>query len=145
MKKENVKNGRIKFKRYKNRNRPGGDEIVNNKLTKRALEILKKYPSKTGKLFDFVPLPNTQKYIDFRGNYNRTLKNISKNLKLTSVIKSKTPRYVFRSLAGEMMLDVLVIMQLQGHTPTGVAFAYQRKLPNKIIDKQLKKMINKIW
>lgn len=145
LKKENVKNGRIKFKRYKNRNRPGGGEIVNNKLTKRALEILKKYPSKTDKLFDFVPLPNTQKYIDFRGNYNRTLKNISENLKLTSVIKSKTPRYVFRSLAGEMMLDVLVIMQLQGHTPTGVTFAYQRKLPNKIIDKQLKKIINKIW
>lgn len=145
LKKENVKNGRIKFKRYKNRNKSGGGEIVNNKLTKIALEILKKYPSKTNKLFDFVPFPNTKKYINFRDNYNRTLKNISENLKLTSIIKSKTPRYVFRSLAGEMMLDVLVIMQLQGHTPTGVTFAYQRKLSNKIIDKQLKKMINKIF
>ncbi len=145
LKKENIQNNRIIFQRYKNRNKTNGGEIINNKIFKKALEIIEKYPSKNEKLFDFIPYPTEKKYADFRNNYNRALRSISKSLKLSSVLKSKTPRYIFRSLAGEMLLDTLVIMQIQGHTPTGVTFTYQRNLPLKIIDKQHKKLIKKIF
>jgi len=138
----NLKNvgKRVKFRRYKNRNKPHGGEQVDNLLVPKAKEIYQKYDG-----FKFIPHPSEEtKYKNFRNNYNRSLKIISKDLELTSILKSKTPRYVFRTFAGEMMMDTLVLMQLQGHKPTEVTFSYQRKLPNKIIDKQLLKMEKRV-
>ena len=138
----NLKNvgERVKFRRYKNRNKPHGGELVDNFLIDEAKAIYKKYNG-----FDFLPLPGEyEKYKNFRNNYNRTLKTISQDLELTSILKSKTPRYTFRTFAGEMMIDTLVLMQLQGHKPTEVTFSYQRKLPAKIIDKELLKVVKKV-
>ena len=141
-----IKNNRIKFKRYKNRSKPNGGVLINNKLLPVAAEIIKKYSTKNNKrVFGFIPDPENDavKYANYRSNFNRTLRIISEDLELPSVLKSKSTRYVFRSFAGELLISDLVIMQLQGHKPKGVSFGYQKSLPNAVIDKFLKKIIKK--
>lgn len=132
---------RVKFRRYKNRNKPNGGELVDNILLPLAKMLYIKHDG-----FKFLPKPtvNYTKYVSFRRNYNKSLRTISQNLETTSFLRSKTPRYIFRTLAGEMMIDALVIMQIQGHKARGVTFSYQRKLPNKIIDKQLQRVVKKV-
>ena len=137
----NLKNvgKRVKFRRYKNRNKPHGGEQVDNLLVPYAKEIYQKYDG-----FKFLPHPSDPKYRNWRHNYNRSLATISKDLELTSILKSKTPRYVFRTFAGESAVDTVVLMQLQGHKAQEVTFSYQRKLSNKVIDKQLLRMAQKV-
>ena len=110
-----------------------------------ALGMIKKYGEKKGKLFPFIPYPPDKKYKDFRDNYNRSLRIISKDLELTSILKSKTTRYVFRSLAGELLISDLVVMQLQAHKATDVTFTYQRKLSNSVVDREHKKILDVVF
>ena len=140
-----LKNERIIFRRFKNRSKPQGGPQINNKLFPVALEIINKYGNKKSeRVFDFIPMPTDLiKYKTFRGNFNRSLRTISNDLDLPTILKSKTTRYIFRSLAGELLISDLVIMQLQGHKPKGVSFGYQKSLQNSIIDKFLKKILKK--
>ncbi|PHS53720.1 MAG: hypothetical protein COB01_03045 [Lutibacter sp.] len=142
---KHIKNGRVKFRRYKNRNKPQGGPLINNKLFTIALAIIEKFGTKDNdRVFGFIPDVSTgNKYKDYRSNFSRSLKTVSDDLELPTVLRSKSTRYIFRSLAGEMLISDLVIMQLQGHKPKGVTFGYQKGLPNSIVDKFLKKILKK--
>lgn len=142
---KNIKDNRIVFRRFKNRSKPQGGPLINNKLFPVALEIIEKYGTKTNdRVFSFIPLPtDLVNYQTFRGNFNRSLRTISNDLDLPTTLKSKSTRYVFRSAAGELLISDLVIMQIQGHKPKGVSFGYQKRLQNSKVDKFLKKVIKK--
>ncbi|MFD0763014.1 phage integrase SAM-like domain-containing protein [Lutibacter aestuarii] len=135
---QNYKNGRLQFKRYKNRNKPGGGVMVNNVVMPFAKWVIDTYGTKDNeRIFSFITNPkNETQYTTYRNNYNRSLKAVSKHLKLTTVITSKSTRYIFRSYGGELLLNDLVIMQLQGHKPKQITFNYQNSLPTAIIDVQ---------
>lgn len=139
---KNLHKGRIRFNRYKNRNKRSS-VLIDNYLNDSANEIISSYGSSEGRIFDFIPNPleDIDKYNAYRRNIHRTLTTISHNLNLNCAIKTKTPRFLFRSRAGELMIDSFIIMQLQGHKPKGVTFDYQARIPNNIIDPVHKKIL----
>ncbi|MDY8137547.1 phage integrase SAM-like domain-containing protein [Aquimarina sp. 2201CG5-10] len=142
----NIKNGRIKFKRYKNKSKPDGGSLVDNKLSDFALSMIEEYGDKNNeRIFSHIPHPTAPNYKKRRDNANESLSRVCVGLKLTEKIKTKTPRYLFRSFAGELLIDTLVIMQLQGHKPDGVTYKYQRKLSHEVIDKEHQKVLDLIF
>lgn len=138
---------RIKIKRYKNRRLPFGGSTIDNYLPKFAIDVIEKYGTPDNeRVFSWIKNPeNTNRYDSFRRTVGKSLERISDTLDLSVKLKTKTPRYFYRTNAGELLIDTLSVMQIQGHTPKGVTFGYQRDLPYRIIDKEHKKVLNLIF
>lgn len=141
---KNLKNNRLRFKRFKNRNKPGGGIAVEVLLTEQALNFINIYGDKDStRIFEYIPNPNDEElYGRYRNNVNRSLRKISEKLELTSKIKTKSPRYLFRSRAGELLLSTHIIELIQGHKSQGVSFSYQGTIPFEIQDKEHLKVIS---
>lgn len=145
---KNLKDGRVKFKRYKNRNKPDGGIEVDNLLLPYALDFIEEYGTgNKGDVFSFIPNYKTEraKYDSFIRAYNRSLKSISNKLELSDILKSKSPRYLFRTQAGNMMIGDVVVSQIQGHKLQGMTFSYQGRIPYGIQDKFHKKIVKAIF
>lgn len=145
----NIKDGRIKFKRYKNRYKPSEGEEVDNKLNDFAIEFLNTYGDKTSnRIFSFIPDP--RKDDDLYRKYQVSL-NTNTYLKLTRIIKTdnkittKSTRYLFRTSAGNLLINDLVIMKLQGHAPKGVTFGYQGSLNYEVQDREHQKILDLVF
>lgn len=140
---KNIRNGRIRFKRYKNRRHTNGGPTIDNILVPEALAIIEKHGTKNrDRIFSFIPEPRDQEsYQHYINNYRRALRKMSEQLKLNDVMKSKSPRYIFRTWAGNKKADMLATIQIQGQVPKGVTFRYQARLPNEMIDKELSTVI----
>lgn len=141
---KNLRRGRLRFKRYKNRHKPNGGPTVDVLLLPEALEIIDAYGTKDKeRIFIFIPDIREEEtgYTYYRDNTNRALKKMSKQLGVLDVMKTKSPRYIFRTWAGNAGLGTLPIDQIQGRVPSGVSFRYQAKLPNDIVDEELKKVV----
>ncbi|MFV9549624.1 phage integrase SAM-like domain-containing protein [Algibacter sp. PT7-4] len=139
----NIKNNRVRFKRYKNRNKPQGGPLVDNKIIDEAIEIINKYGTKKNdRVFSFIPSPidMPKQYEYFRRNTNRSLSKISGTLGIPK-LSTKSTRYMFRSFSSELEIYDLTVMKIQGHKPKGITFNYQGKVSNKIIDEALLKVI----
>lgn len=141
---QDIKNGRIRFKRYKNRNKIDGGILVDNLLLPYALEVIERYGTKdSSRVFGFIPNPAEyySKYHEYRRNVNRSLKTVCEKLDMDAVVKTKSPRYLFRSKGGELLIHDLIVMQLMGHKPTDITYKYQNKLPVKIVDKAHREIV----
>lgn len=133
---ENIRDGRIIFKRYKNRNKLLGGLEANNILLPEALDIIKKHGTPDhDRIFSFIPDPETEtaKYKEFRNNVNRSLKSICNSLKIP-VVKSKTPRYVFRTFAGEKLIHDILVARIMAHKLEGVTYRYQGVISQEVQD-----------
>jgi hypothetical protein len=140
-----VKNNRIRFKRYKNRRLPDGGALVDNVLLPFAQEVIEWYGTKDDeRVFGFIPHPIKEpvRYTDFRKNANRSLATVVDNVKLTDNIRTKSTRYLFKTKAGELLIHDLVVKQLQGRKFTGENYNYQAKLSYKVMDAQHKIIVN---
>jgi hypothetical protein len=126
---KNIKNGRITFKRYKNRNKGGA--TVDNILIPEALEILNEFASDKGRLFPFIPLDN---YEGYRKNTNRALNKISGQLELEHILRSKSPRYIFKQWATDKGCDFLATKQVQGQTVQDVSMRYLSGINTDLVD-----------
>ncbi|MEM7487091.1 MAG: phage integrase SAM-like domain-containing protein [Bacteroidota bacterium] len=137
---EDIREGRIKFYRYKNSSR--NSIYVDNALLPKAKEIIKKYGTEDNeRVFSFIPDPvNKNTYDHYRSNTNGALKVVADSIGVPR-LSTKSPRYIFRSWAGEAEADILATMQIQGHKPGGMTFVYQGRLSDKLVDKTLKKVI----
>lgn len=135
-----IRGGRIKFYRQKNRSRDG--IYVNNEIIKKAKKIIELHGTKDKeRVFDFITNPKYREaYNENRRNYSRALSTISKDLNINS-ISSKSARFIFRTWAGECEADILTTMQIQGHKPKDITFGYQGRLSDNLNDKTLKKII----
>ncbi len=134
---KNLTGGRVKFKRYKNRSK-GGGPVIDNKILPVAEQIIEKY--KGERLFDFVPDP-----VAFPKDYARYRSKAFARLRaFDSTLSTKTPRYLFRTTAGNQMIDTLIIMKLQGHSPKGVTFNYQGAVNYSVLDESLSKVVNSL-
>ncbi|SFW11326.1 hypothetical protein SAMN02927921_00006 [Sinomicrobium oceani] len=144
---EDIKDGRVQFHRYKNRTKRGGGEYVDNKLSGFALWVIDKHGTPSDeRVFSFIPHPDERptSYATFRRGYLRTLESVSKSLEIPK-LKIVTPRYLFRSIAGELLISDIIVMQLQGHSPTGVTHRYQQKIPYPVLDREHEKILNKVF
>lgn len=133
---KNIEGDRVGFKRYKLRNKNGGP-LINNKLFPDALSVINRFGDRSSKrVFSFIPDPekHPEKYRTYRNNVNRSLASVSGQLGLEVSIRTKTPRYVFRTRAGENLIHDLIVMRLQGHTPDGITFNYQGLISNVVQD-----------
>lgn len=139
-----IKDNRIRFKRYKNRNKIDGGTLVDNLLLPFSLEVIDRYGTKENtRVFGFIPDPEKHytQYTDYRSNVNRSLKTVCKNLNIATTIKTKSPRYLFRSKAGELLIHDLIVMQLMGHKAAEITYKYQSKLPAAVVDAAHKSIV----
>src|SRR5690606_30214251 len=115
----NIKDNRIKFKRFKNRYKPTEGEEVDNKLNDFASEFIKTYGDKNSKrIFSFIPDPreDDDKYRKYQVSLNtNTYLKLARIIKTENKITTKSTRYLFRTLAGNLLINDFVIMKLQGH------------------------------
>ncbi|PHS08952.1 MAG: hypothetical protein COA88_05455 [Kordia sp.] len=138
-----LKNNRITFKRHKNRRKRNGGATVDVKLFPKALDIIEKYGTKKEvRIFGFIPEVETTEYEYFRQNASRRLKLISKKLELTDTIKTKSPRYLFRTRSGQLLIDTHIMELIQGHKSQGVSFNYQGEISYEIQDREHEKVIS---
>ncbi|NQZ45052.1 MAG: site-specific integrase [Flavobacteriaceae bacterium] len=130
----NIKNGRIKFQRYKNRSKEGGGETVDNMLTDFALEYLKTY----GFWFKH---PSNPGFKNFRDGYNTTLRRIGKKLEIESGLRSAMPRYIFKTASEECRARRSVTKKLMGHANEDVDEGYIGRLSYELIDEEHRRIL----
>lgn len=141
-----IQKGRIRFKRFKNRSKSGGGPLIDIKLSDFAKSVIDKYGDKeTDRIFSFIPDPSRDSYIDSRRQFWKSLQSISKSLDISPSLRTKTPRYVFRTTGGELLIDSYIISKLQGHTLEGVSFGYQGTIPYNVLDKEHEKILAKVF
>lgn len=145
----NIQNGRVVFKRYKNRFKKSEGEEISNKLCEFALSIIANYGDKTSKrLFSFLPDPEKD-IVNYR-YYNNTLnistfKVVRKLIESENNFTSKSTRYLFRTTAGNLLINDLIIMKIQGHTPQGITFGYQGAINHEVQDKEHQKILDLVF
>lgn len=145
----NIINGRVKFKRFKNRFKKSSGEYVDNYLNDFCKNVIDKYGDRSNeRIFSFIPDPNTHPK-EYRAELSKinkhAYKSVSKNAGIKTNFSSKETRYLFRTIAGNLLIDSLVIMKLQGHTPNGVTFGYQGSLNHEVQDKEHKKILDLVF
>lgn len=145
----NIKDGRVVFKRYKNRFKKSEGEEVSNMLNDYCLEIIKKYGDKNSdRIFTFLedPVTNRRQYDNNLASFNNYFYDyIKKAIGTNSNFKSKSTRYLFRTLAGNLLINDLIIMKIQGHTPQGITFGYQGTINHQVQDKEHQKVLDLVF
>lgn len=146
----NINNGRIKFKRYKNRNLNNGGPTADNKLFDVALETIEKYGTKNDKrVFSFIPLPNYDEdnasYKNYQAGYNRILTAIKNKAGIKDVILSKRARFTFNTIAGNLLINRDVIEELQAHVQSSISHGYYGGTFNEIKDAEHLKVIEAVF
>jgi len=144
----NIKGKRIIFNRHKNRYK-NGIESVDVMLNDFALNIIETYGDKSSdRVFTFIPdhVLDYKKYNCFLANINfYVYKTIARTAKIDKAVKSKSTRYIFRTLAGNLLINDFVIMKIQGHKPQGITFGYQGALNREIQDKEHQKILDLVF
>lgn len=139
---DNIKSGRLVFKRFKNRSRPAGGMKVSVKLFPIAKAIIERHGTKEEeRIFGFIPHPSTDSYTERRKYVGKSLERISKNLR-TAKFKTKSPRYIFNTLAAHEKVSRDVIMKIQGHKPKGMSSAYLEYIKTSFQDAEHLKVLN---
>ena len=146
---DNIRDNRIVFKRFKNRFKASQGEYVDNMLNDFAKDFIKEFGDKNSKrIFTMLPDPreDIKKYNNTQVTINTSFyKKIGALAGIENKITSKTTRYLFRTAAGNLLIDSLVIMKLQGHTPKGVTFGYQGNLNHEVQDKEHQKILDLVF
>lgn len=144
-----TRNNRIKFKRFKFRNKPNTGPEVNNMLNEFALKVIQDYGDKKNeRIFSFIPCPenDNKKYNIYLNNLNKVyLPKISKLAGLSENLKTKATRYIFRTIAGNLMIDSYIIMLLQGHKPQGMTYGYMGHLNYEVQDREHQKILDTVF
>lgn len=144
----NIVKGRLVFGRRKNRFR-NAIEPVNVMISPFAKKVITKYGDKTSdRIFPFLPDPETQakEYNCFIANLNLSIyKIIRRAAHIENDMKSKTTRYVFRTLAGNLLINDFVVMKIQGHKPQGITFGYQGALNHEVQDREHQKILDLVF
>lgn len=145
---KDIRNGRIRFIRTKNRSK-NNPQLVDNLLSPFALKVLEKYGNRSSeRIFSFIPDPNLdyEIYHNYLVRLNKSrFKRLTNDLKLNDILKTKAPRYIFRTLAGNLLIDSYIIMKLQGHKPQGMTFGYQGTINYEVQDREHNKILDLVF
>lgn len=137
LKKEHIRQGRVKFVRFKG----GTNEVIDNKIFPEAEEILNKYQSESEYL-----LPIYQySYKPYRDKFTREFRKWLEEIGVTSYFSSKSARYTFINIGKELLLNRDVLMELTGHARGDVHSIYEGKFPNHIKDEVHRKIIDAVF
>lgn len=144
---KNIDGNRIKFRRFKNRFKKTAGEEVDNLLNDFCLEVVEKYGNKeTERVFSFLHDPSDILYKEQISHLNKYVyKVIAKYAGVNNHFTSKSTRYLFRTEAGNLLIDSLMLMKIQGHTPQGVSFGYQGAVNYQVQDKEHQKILDLVF
>ena len=144
-----IKDGRIIFKRHKNKRLNNGGKTISNKLFDTALHIIDELGTKESQfIFSFIPSVKE----DHKGyrlaieRFNNSCRKIDKKFYFSdSKLRSKTMRYTFRTIAGNLMINQMIIENLMGHSNNSVSMGYQGATPYEIQDMEHLKIIETVF
>ncbi|WP_276682141.1 phage integrase SAM-like domain-containing protein [Empedobacter brevis] len=144
----NIDNGRIKFRRFKNRKLNNGGPMIDNKLFDFALEVIEKYGTKNNeRVFSFIPFPDYENdyasYKIYQAGYNRVLTSIKNKVEISETILSKRARYTFNTIAGNLLINRDIIEELQGHSQSSISHGYYGGTFNEIKDAEHLKLLKR--
>lgn len=105
LKKKHIRNGRIKFTRFKG----GTNEIIDNKIFPEAESILKKYESLESEYL--VPINQFISHKSQRQNFILSFRKYLAKIGITSYFSSKSARYTFINIGKELLINRDVIMK----------------------------------
>ena len=145
---DNIINNRIVFQRFKNNKLGNGGPVVNNFLSVFALNFIEKYGDKNNnRIFSCIPEPSYEnsKYKTYQVKTNEKYDIIINKFNLSYNIKTKRSRYTFRTIAGNLLINQMIIELLQGHSSSNITFNYQGVTPFHIQDEEHKKILNQIF
>ena len=141
---ENLKDNRVSFQRFKLRNHNTRIR-TNNLLSDFAIGVIEKYGTKKDpRVFGFFANPTTEKYRKQNGYQLKTLGRIAKILGIPK-IGTKSPRYIFRSIGGQLGVNEVLLNQIMAHKPTSVSHRYQKNLSIEAQDKAHKEILNQLF
>ena len=143
MKKDNIKDGYLIYKRHKTRQK------ISIKLEPCMQEIIDRYVSADGEyVFPFITNDDKEKsYRQYRSRlcyYNSVLKKLRKMAGISGNLTSYVPRHTWASLAFESNVDMSVISKALGHTTTHTTQTYIKGINNTILYDANKKLLRKI-
>lgn len=140
----NIKEGRLNFQRFKLRSQTSR-LWTNNYISPFAQSIIDKYGDKDStRIFTYYANPVNEKYRLQNGYHLKTLNRITSTLKI-SPIKTKSPRYIFRSLGGQLGVNDLLLMQIMAHKPSHTSHRYQKDLSLEAQDEAHKKVLGLLF
>ena len=118
--------------------------LMKNEL--RTVKIVKR--SEKEGFLTLIPDPriDDDKYRKYQVSLNtNTYLKLARIIKTDNKITTKSTRYLFRTLAGNLLINDFVIMKLQGHAPKGVTFGYQGALNYQVQDREHQKILDLVF
>lgn len=143
----NLKDDRIKFYRFKNISK-GGGELVNNYLSEFCKQVIEEFGTTSSEyVFSFIPSARNQNsaYTAARRKQLHYLTRIQKTLNLSNKLRTKTVRYTFRTIAGNLLINQMIIESIMGHKDNSISMGYQGSIPYEIQDIEHKKVLDLIF
>jgi len=145
----NIIDGRLVFKRYKNRKHKFQGKTISNMLHPLALEIIEMHGDRNNdRIFSFIhnPEENYRLYRNKRQYFDKTYKIIEEEFNFSETkLRSKTMRYTFRTIAGNLMINQMIIENLMGHINNSISMGYQGATPYEIQDAEHLKIICEVF
>jgi len=143
MKKDNIKDGYLIYKRHKTQQK------ISIKLEPCMQEIIDRYWSADGDyVFPFITNYDKEKsYRQYRSRlcyYNSVLKKLRDMAGISGNLTSYVPRHTWASLAFESNVDMSVISKALGHTTTNTTQTYIKGINNTLLYDANKKLLKKI-
>lgn len=142
-------NNRLVFKRAKNVRHKFGGKTIDNMLHPLALEIVEKIGTKDNdRIFSFLrdPSESYERYKAQRQYYDKVYKTIEEHFKFSSnKLRSKTMRYTFRTIAGNLMINEMMLKNIMGHSDNSISMGYQGATPYEIQDAEHLKVIEAVF
>ncbi|WP_306354230.1 tyrosine-type recombinase/integrase [Flavobacterium sp. '19STA2R22 D10 B1'] len=142
LKRSQIRNGRILFKRSKtNTNLP-----IDLKITEKAQLIIDKYSFHDDKEYLFPWRKDTNGYKTFRRNLQEFIIKIQKILEIEVLpdggnLGIKVARHTFANIAKNLNIEPDLIRELMGHERDAVDNYYKDRFPQIVRDKALMKII----
>lgn len=143
LKKENIQNGVISYKRRKTK------QLLNIKIESNIQLLINKYHSDTTPfVFPLLKTNDTKKsYSEYQvaiNNHNRMLKKLSEMLHSRCTLTSYTPRHSWATAARNHNVPISIISAGMGHTSEHTTKIYLNTLENSIIDDANQQIIKTI-
>lgn len=145
----NIKDGRVKIKRHKNRFKKSSGEYIDNKLNDFCLNVIETYGDKQDeRVFSFLINPDLEmnRYRNQINKFNKVgFSVLAKTIGSTNTFTTKSTRYLFRTEGGNLLVDSYILMKLQGHSPKGITFGYQGALNYDVQDREHQKILDLVF
>lgn len=136
LRKEHIRNGRIRFERFKG----GTNEVIDNRIFPEAEDILKKYECDS----DFLLPVHKYSYKPYRDKFTRDFRRWIDEIGVESYFGSKSARYTFINIGKELLLNRDIIMELTGHSRNDVHSIYEGKFSNAVKDEVHRRIIDAV-